>query len=106
MTDTDYANEEWLTVLVIEDEGQAEVIEGFLRSEGLPCQVESKYSHEFPTHVGHLAQIELKVPESRAAEAKRLIETRETAAGEETVEEAAESAPAPAAPGERPPSET
>lgn len=78
---TDYANEEWLSILVIEDEHQAELIEGFLKSRNIPCQIESRYSHEFPTHMGQLGQIELKVPESRAEEARALLESREAPGG-------------------------
>lgn len=78
---TDYANEEWLSILVIEDEHQAELIEGFLKSRDLPCQIESRYSHEFPTHMGHLGAIEIKVPESRAREARALLESQEAPDG-------------------------
>lgn len=76
---TDYANEEWLSILVVEDEEHAELIQGFLGSEGIPCQIESRYSHEFPTHVGQLSEIEVRVPASRADEARRLVEAREAA---------------------------
>lgn len=76
MTD-ETKNEEWLSIIMIEDEEHAELIEGFLRSEGIPARLESNYSHEFPTHVGQLGQVEVMVPASRAAEAKRLVEERE-----------------------------
>lgn len=72
-------NEEWLSIIMVENEEHAELIEGFLRSEGIPAQLESKYSHEFPTHVGHLGEVEVMVPASRAQEAKRLVEERESA---------------------------
>ncbi len=74
---TDYANEEWLSIKVIDDEEEAELIEGFLQSRDIPCQLDSRYSHEFPTHMGHLAEIEVKVPESVAQEARALLESRE-----------------------------
>lgn len=76
---TDYADEEWLSIIMVEDEKHAEVIEGFLRSEGIPAQIESKFSHEFPAHVGNLGEVEVRVPASRADEAKRLVESRESA---------------------------
>jgi hypothetical protein len=75
----DYAEEEWLSVLVVEDEEEARLIQGYLDSEGVPCQVESKYSHEFPTHMGALGEIEVRVPASRSEEAKRLLAAREAA---------------------------
>lgn len=87
----DYADEEWLSVLVVEDEEEAQLIRGYLDSEGVPCQVESKYSHEFPTHMGRLGEIEVLVPASRSEEAKRLLEARAAAfeASEGREEEAA-----------------
>lgn len=88
---TDYANEEWLSIQVIDDEEEAELIEGFLRSQDIPCQLDSRYSHEFPTHVGQLAEIELKVPASRAEEARKLLEGRELT-GAKQAPEAAEAA--------------
>lgn len=72
-------NEEWLSIIVVEDEEHAEVIQGFLRSEGIPAQLDSNYSHEFPTHVGNLSEVEVRVPASRAEEAKRMVEEREAA---------------------------
>ncbi|MGD2115609.1 MAG: DUF2007 domain-containing protein [Acidobacteriota bacterium] len=83
---TDYANEEWLSIRMIDDEEEAELIEGFLKSRDIPCQLESRYSHEFPTHMGRLAEIELKVPESRAQEARELLERREGAAAADASE--------------------
>jgi hypothetical protein len=74
---TEYADEEWLSIVVVEDEEQAELIQGFLDSEGIPCQIESRYSHEFPAHVGQLGEIEVRVPASRAEEARRMVELRE-----------------------------
>ncbi|HEX6200106.1 MAG TPA: DUF2007 domain-containing protein [Thermoanaerobaculia bacterium] len=76
---TDYASEDWLSILVIEGEEEAELIQGFLENEGIPCQIESKYSHEFPTHVGQLAEVDVRVPESRAEEARRALARREAA---------------------------
>lgn len=73
------SNEEWLSIIMVESEEHAELIEGFLRSEGIPAQLDSRYSHEFPAHVGELGQVEVRVPASRAEEAKRLVEEREAA---------------------------
>jgi Putative prokaryotic signal transducing protein len=73
------ADQEWLSIIVVENEEHAELIEGFLRSEGIPAQLDSKYSHEFPAHVGSLGQVEVLVPADRADEAKRLVDEREAA---------------------------
>lgn len=72
-------NEEWLSIIVVENEEHAELIEGFLRSEGIPAQLDSRFSHEFPAHVGELSEVEVRVPASRAEEAKRLVDEREAA---------------------------
>ena len=74
-----YADEEWLSVQIVEGEEVADLIQGYLESEGLPVALDSRYSHEFPTHVGHLAEIEVRVPASRAEEARSLLEAREAA---------------------------
>jgi hypothetical protein len=74
-----YADQEWLSIQVVEDEEQAGLIEGFLESEGIPCELDRKYSHEFPAHLGRLGEIEVRVPASRAEAARRLLAARETA---------------------------
>ncbi|HUF78664.1 MAG TPA: DUF2007 domain-containing protein [Thermoanaerobaculia bacterium] len=74
-----YADQEWLSIQVVEDEEQAGLIEGFLESEGIPCELDRKYSHEFPTHLGRLGEIEVRVPASRAEAARRLLAAREAA---------------------------
>lgn len=74
-----FADEEWLSIQVVEDEEQAELIEGFLENEGIPCELDRRYSHEFPTHVGSLAEIEVRVPAGLAERARRLLAAREAA---------------------------
>jgi hypothetical protein len=74
-----YADEEWLSIQVVEDEEQAALIDGFLENEGIPCELEKRYSHEFPTHLGSLGEIDVRVPASRAEEARRLLVAREPA---------------------------
>ncbi|MFP3941873.1 MAG: putative signal transducing protein [Thermoanaerobaculia bacterium] len=76
---TDYASEEWLSIRLLEDEQEAELVEGYLESEGIPCRLESRYSHEFPTHMGRLGEVEILVPAGRAEEARRVLAAREAA---------------------------
>lgn len=76
---TDYASEDWLSVLVIEGEEEAELIQGFLENEGIPCRLESRFSHEFPARVGQLGEVDIRVPASRSEEARRVLERREAA---------------------------
>jgi len=74
---TDDANQDWISIKLVEDEEEAELIEGFLRSQDVPCALDSRYSHEFPSHVGSLGEIEIMVPPDRAEEAKALLESSE-----------------------------
>ncbi len=74
---SDYDNEEWVAVKVVEDEEEADLIRGYLRNEDIPCNLESQYSHEFPAHVGQLGVVEVQVPASLAERARRLLERRE-----------------------------
>lgn len=69
----------WEVVVTVESEEQAQVIAGFLESSGVPCEMDSTHSHEFPTTVGELAVVRLAVPAERAAEARRLLAEREAA---------------------------
>jgi len=78
---TDDASQDWISIKLVEDEEQAEVIGGFLRSQDIPCQLDSRYSHEFPSHVGSLGEIEIMVPPDRAEEARELLESRDAPAG-------------------------
>ncbi len=75
---SDYDDEEWVAVKVVEDEEEADLIAGYLRNEDVPCRLESQYSHEFPTHVGQLGVVEVQVPASVADRARLLLERRET----------------------------
>ena len=79
---TDDANQEWISIKLVEDEEEAELIGGFLRSQDIPCQLDSRYSHEFPSHVGSLGEIEIKVPPDRADEARELLESRDAPGGD------------------------
>ena len=76
---SDEANQEWVSVIMVENEEHAELIEGFLRSEGIPAQLDSNYSHEFPTHVGNLGEVAVRVPAEHGEKARRLVEEREAA---------------------------
>jgi phosphoenolpyruvate carboxylase len=68
---------EWLSVKVVEDEVEAELIEGFLQSEGFEAQLDNEYSHTYPTHMGKLGRVAVMVPADQAEEAKRVLLARE-----------------------------
>ena len=67
----------WEILEVLGTEEDAEVVRGYLESQGVPCQVESAHSHEFPATVGALANVRIEVPADRLDEARRLLAARE-----------------------------
>jgi len=68
---------DWEILEVLGSEEDAQVICGFLESQGVPCQMESAHSHEFVFSVGALSNVRVEVPASRVEEARRLLAERE-----------------------------
>jgi hypothetical protein len=71
----------WEILEVLGTEEEAEVICGYLESQGVPCQVESAHSHEFPVNVSALGNVRIEVPTDRVDEARRLLAERERTPG-------------------------
>jgi hypothetical protein len=69
--------DDWEILEVLSTEEEAEVICGYLESQGVPCQVESAHSHEFVFNVGALSNVRVEVPAGRVDEARRLLAERE-----------------------------
>lgn len=67
----------WEILEVLGTEEDAEVVRGYLESQGVPCQVESVLSHEFPVNVSALGNVRVEVPTDRLEEARRLLAARE-----------------------------
>jgi hypothetical protein len=65
--------DDWEILEVLGSEEDAELICGFLRNQGVPCQVESAHSHEFVFSVGALSNVRVEVPADRVEEARRLL---------------------------------
>ncbi len=65
---------DWEILEVIGSETDAELVCGFLESRGVPCRVDSAYSHEFPAPMTSLGEVRVEVPGDRIAEARRLLE--------------------------------
>lgn len=72
--------EDWAIVKVVGSEEEATVVLGFLESSGIDAEVESLYSSEFPTEVGDLSEVRIRVPAERAEEATALLNSRENVA--------------------------
>lgn len=72
--------EDWVIVKVVGSEEEATVVLGFLENCGIDAEVESLYSSEFPTEVGDLSEVRIRVPADRAEEAMALLNSREDVA--------------------------
>ncbi len=72
--------EDWEIVKIVGTEEEATVVVGFLQSSGIESVVESLHASEFPTEVGDLANVNIRVPADRAEEAKALLNQREDVA--------------------------
>jgi hypothetical protein len=72
--------EDWVIVKVVGSEEEATVVVGFLENCGIPAEAESLYSSEFPTEIGDLSDVRIRVPAERADEAAALLNEREDVA--------------------------
>jgi hypothetical protein len=78
---------DWEVLEVVGTEEEAELICGYLTNQGLPCQVDSAHSHEFPVNVSALGSVRIEVPAGRLDEARRLLAEQEREAGSDETEE-------------------
>ena len=65
----------WEIVEALDTEEEATLVCGYLESQGIPCQLDSAQSHEFPVEGGN---VRIEVPSDRLEEARRLLAERET----------------------------
>lgn len=72
--------EEWEIVKIVGTEEEATVVVGFLQSSGIDAEAESLHASEFPTEVGDLANVNIRVPAEQAEAAKALLNQREDVA--------------------------
>jgi len=73
--------EDWEIVKIVGTEEEATIVVGFLQSSGIEAEAESLHASEFPTDLGDLAQVRIRVPAGQAAEdAKALLNQREDVA--------------------------
>lgn len=72
--------EDWEIVKVVGTPEEATIVVGFLQSSGIDAEAESLHASEFPTDFGDLAQVRIRVPAARAAEATALLNQREDVA--------------------------
>jgi hypothetical protein len=67
----------WEILEVLGTEEEAALLCGYLEGQGMPCQVESAHSHEFPVNVSPLGNVRVEVPAERLEEARRLLADRD-----------------------------
>jgi hypothetical protein len=91
-------DEEWQIVKTAGTEEEATVVVGFLRSSGIPAEVESLLAHELPFDIGDLSEVRVRVPADRAEEARALLAASDSGAAE--IDEPAAAAAPPAEPRE------
>ncbi|MFL6233383.1 MAG: hypothetical protein ACJ76N_09645 [Thermoanaerobaculia bacterium] len=85
--------EEWEIVKIVGTEEEATVVVGFLQSSGIDAEAESLHASEFPTEIGDLANVNIRVPPDRAEEARALLNQREDVATGQEGEMAGEPLP-------------
>lgn len=76
------AQQEWAVVKIVESEEEATLAVGFLQANGVEAEVESLLATEFPTTVGHLGEVRVRVPAGQLGEAQRLLAEQDAAAGQ------------------------
>ncbi|MGE5276243.1 MAG: DUF2007 domain-containing protein [Acidobacteriota bacterium] len=71
------SSEEWVEVAGVGQDEEAELIAGFLESEGIPCEVEGPSMTPFPEDLGAFGTSRVMVPPERAEEAREVIARRQ-----------------------------
>ena len=81
-------DEEWVEVVETGQDEEAELIGGFLKSQGIPAEVEGPSGGSpWPENLGAFGMSRVMVPADRAAEARELLARREREFRERPVDE-------------------
>ena len=86
------AEGEWARLVELSSEAEAQIIQGYLESSGVPCQVESLFFRAEPLTFGPLARVRLHVLRGHLEAAQRLLREAQEADAR-IAEEQAESDP-------------
>jgi hypothetical protein len=70
---------EWEIARIVENNEEAVLIAGFLKSNGIPAEVESLHVEELPVNLGGLGEVRVRVPADRMNEARALLDASEAA---------------------------
>jgi|HubBroStandDraft_3_1064219.scaffolds.fasta_scaffold31645_2 hypothetical protein len=88
MADRERSAEGWAIAKVVESREEAALVTGFIKSNGIPAEVESLYVEELPVTVGELAEVRVWVPREQLAEAVELLAQQEREAAAAPAEDA------------------
>jgi len=94
---------EWDIIKVVGTTEEATIVVGFLQSSGIDAEAESLHASEFPTDLGDLSEIRIRVPSEQANDARALLDSREDIATGDEGEDSGE--PLDDETGEDPPGE-
>ena len=70
--------EEWVEVASVSRDEEADLIAGFLRSEGIDAQIDNRKFHTEPVNFGDMARIRVLTGPADAAAAREMLEKRRT----------------------------
>jgi hypothetical protein len=68
---------DWEVVKIVGSPEEATIVVGFLNSSDIEAEAESLHASEFPTELGELAEIRIRVPAGQAQDARALLDSRE-----------------------------
>ena len=66
---------EWVLLRVVNDEAEAHLLVGLLRSQGVACRMQSMRVPQYPLTVDGLGEIRIFVPQEEVVEARRVAAT-------------------------------
>jgi hypothetical protein len=81
MVDQTQDQGEWRVAKMVENYEEAVVVAGFLKSCGVPAELDSLHVDELPVNVGGLGEVRVRVPADRFEEAVALLAENERQTG-------------------------
>lgn len=66
---------EWVLLRVVNDEAEAHLLVGLLRTQGVTCRMQSMRVSQYPLTVDGLGEIRIFVPQEEVVEARRVVAT-------------------------------
>jgi hypothetical protein len=70
------SDEEWVEVALVAQDAEADLIRGFLESEGIEAQIDNRTFHMEPVNFGDMTGIRILTRPGDAERASSLLETR------------------------------